>query len=703
LNEEIEEHAERDSGAVHETRRWGLVVALIILIVGGAVVAVLVGLPLLQGKSLRLLKYKEEAAAFAAEKQFGKAVTMYQKALALRPNDLDIRKSIAQSRLLGGDLPEATSEYHRCLRAKPDDIQTELTLASLYLLAKNLDRSAEIAESILQRDPDNVLALVIKAQCHYERSDTSHPMVTVKMIAGILPTTSSRYDLLTPSEIVSADANYENKLLEAVKASPNEVQPHKNLADYYRRQKRFAEAEKEYQKMVELAPEDPYVHLHLADFYALDQVGRLQDSIGQYAQVLEGISAKNLFALRGIAGLSLAAGVAASATENEAKNSLQEAAKYVERILWEQPSDTFGHYFGGILDLFNKQPARAEESFRFVAKENPTIASAHFLLGYTLLLGRDINEAKKSLEEAAKVDLTFSRPRLLLAEIALALGEPDKALQIIDNLLLDDRQKSNPLAYVMRGRIRISQNDYTQAEGPFTKLAELDQQSVYPGLLLGAVYKRTDKKDQAVKQYEQAIAADPSSAIASYLLGLYYEKGGEPVQSWAKYEQAIKKDPNFAPAARSLAEVYVKTLRENGDANVPREAIVAMVTQELTKTLDNSFPNNFMVHFALLDAVGQIFYRDRQFDKAVGIYELIPPQERDARPKILYHYGMALYGSRRDLEARGKPEEAEKARRRNVEALRELEKYDRWMRDLPKAEEIEEVLDDIKRTSGISG
>ncbi len=663
MNEEIEEHAERESGAVHETRRWGLLVALVILIVGGAVVAVLVGLPLLQGKSLRLLKYKEEAAAFAAEKQFGKAVTMYQKALALRPNDLDIRKSIAQSRLLGGDLPEATSEYHRCLRAKPDDIQTELTLASLYLLAKNLDRSAEIAESILQRDPDNVLALVIKAQCHYERSDTSHPMVTVKMIAGILPTTSSRYDLLTPSEIVSADANYENKLLEAVKASPNEVQPHKNLADYYRRQKRFAEAEKEYQKMVGLAPEDPYVHLHLADFYALDEVGRLQDSIGQYAQVLEGISAKNLFALRGIAGLSLAAGDTASAT------------KYVERILWEQPSDTFARYFRGILDLFNKQPARAEESFRFVAKENPTYASAHFLLAYTLLLGRDMDEAKKSLEEAAKVDLTFSRPRLLLAEIALALGEPDKALQMIDNLLLDERQRGNPLAYVMRGRIYISQNDYTQAEGPFTKLAEIDQQSVYPRLLLGAVYKRTDKKDQAVKQYELAIAADPTSALASYLLGLFYEKAGERVQCRVHYEKALVKDPNFAPAATSLAELYVRSLRENDDPK-----------QEIAKTLDNSFPNNFMVHFALLDAVGQIFYRDRQFDKAVGIYELIPPQERDARPEILYHYAMALYGGGR-----------------NVEARRELEKAARWMRDLPKGEEIEEVLDDITRAGGVSG
>ena len=665
MNEGIEERAEREpeGGSIHEARRWGLVVAVAIFLLGGALVAVFVGLPLLQGKGLRFLKYKEAAAAFAAEKQFGKAVQMYQKALALKPKDLDIRKSVAQCRLLNGDLPEAIADYNRCVRAKPDDTQTELTLASLYLLAKNLDRSAEIAESILQRDPDNVLALAIKAQCHYERSNTSHPMVTVKMIAGILPTTSSRYDLLTPSEIVTADTNYENKLLEAAKASPNEVQPHKNLADYYRRQKRYAEAEQEYKKMVELAPDDAYVHLHLADFYASEEVGRLQDAIGQYSEVLDRISARNLFALRGMAGLSLATGDGAT------------AAKYVGRILWEQSSDTFARYFRGIIDLFNKQPARAEESFRFVAGENPTYAPAHFLLGYTFLLGRDMSEAKKSLEEAARVDLTFSRPRLLLAEIALALGEPDKALDTINKLLMDDRQKDNPLAYVLRGRIYVSQNDYTQAETPFVKLGELDQQSIFPELLLGGVYKRTDKKDQAVKQYEQAITGDPSSALASYLLGLFYEKAGERVQSRVHYEKAMEKDPNFAPAARSLAEVYVKSLRENDDPK-----------QEIRKTLDNSFPSNLSLHLTLLDAVGLIFYQERQFDKAVGIYELIPPQERDARPQIVYHYAMALYGAGRNAEAR-----------------KELEKAGRWMRNLPKEDEIEEVLDDITSAGGISG
>jgi len=679
--EEIEDHIEAEAyETVHRgSRRWWLVAALGVLVVAVALLVVLVGVPLLQGKELRFLKYREAAAAFVAKEEFARAISMYQKALSLKPKQLDIRRSIAECRLRSGDLPEAVAEYHRCLRMKPDDFQTQLTLASLYLLGKNIDRAGEIIDMILEREPDNVSALIVRTQCHYERSDTPHPLINVRMIADILPVISYAYDLSKASESVTGDPEKrEKQLLEAVKANPNNVQVHKNLADFYRRQKRFDEAEEQYKKMVQLSPQDPYVHLHLADFYRNREVDRLTDAIKQYSHILLNINSKNLFALRGIAGLSLATG------------ALDQAEKYIKRLLWEQPSDPYGRYFRGVLDVFEKNTERAEGDLFFVVDKGGLSekASPHYLLGYAYLLNHNLSEARRSLQQAAKVDLTFSGPRLLSAEIALNLGEYQKASKIIDKLLVDQRQKNNRLAYLMRGRIYIAQNDYTQAESPLSRLAELDGESVHPRLLLGEVYKRTGKSDQAVKQYELAIEADPESALTYHLLGLLYEQRGEPVLARLNLREAVKRDANFAVAARSLADAYAKSGGENADARV------------LGQTLLEQFPGNFV----LLDALGMIFYQQGKFDKAVEVYELISPEQRDARPQIVYHYGMALLGSGRKARAqRGSDVQARKADRRNSEARRELQKAVQWIRSLPQTEEIQEILDEINQEQGVSG
>jgi tetratricopeptide (TPR) repeat protein len=675
--DEIDEHIIDERGH-RGGRRWWPFAVLGVLLVAVVVLIVWVAMPLLQSKELRFLKYKETAAVLSAKGEFSRATSMYKKALALKPGELDIARAIAECRLKMGDLPEAIAEYQRCLKMNQDDVQTQLTLASLYLLAKNMDRSAKIVDTILEVEPDNVSALMMRAQCHYERSDTPHPLITVSMIADMLPTTAYTYDSSKVAEFISGNPEArEKELLEAVKASPDNVQVYKNLADFYRRQKRFDESETQYKKMLELAPRDPYVHLHVADFYRNPEVGRLADSLREYSYILLNINSKNLFALRGAAGLSLATGAP------------DEASRYIEKLLWELPSDPYGRYFRAVLELFRNDMDRAEADLFSVVDRGGLSEKAppHYLLGYAYLLNRKMKEARKSLDQAAKVDLTFSRARLLSAEVALNLGEYSEALEIIDNLLTDERHRDNPLAHLVQARVYILQNDYTQAESPLEKLAQLDGESVHPRLLLGEVYKRTVKSDQALGQYDLAIKADPDSPLAFYLRGLLYEKRGEPTLARLDLQKAVEKNPNFAAAANTLADTYLKQAGENADARA------------LGQTLLDQFPNDFVV----LDALGMVFYQQGKFDQAVEIYELIPPRERDARPQIVYNYGMALLASgRKALAQRGPEDQTRRAHRKNAEARTELEKAARWIGRLPKAEEIQETLDEINQEQGIT-
>jgi len=657
----VEEQVEQDLDELEgrERRRWAVVLAIAFPVLAVGLVVVLLAGPILQGKNRRLLRYKAKASAFVTEREFARAISMYQRALALNPSDVGTRELIARCRLQQGDLSEAIAEYRRCLRKIPQDTQLQLTLASLHLLAKNDDRAKEILDSILEEEPDKVLALIMEAQCYYERKNNSHPLVNVNMITDIVPSTASPYNLPTGSDSVGASSTDENGLVQAVQDSPDKIQPHKNLADFYRRQKRLAEAEAQYKKMVEVAPQDPYVYLHLADFYRAEETARLPEAITQYSKVLLAIDPKNLFALRGICSLFVATG------------KLTDAKRYVDKLLWEYPSDAYARYFRGILEVYDGDVGRAERDFLFVSKEVSEYSDAHYLLGYTYLVNHAMAKAENSLEQAAKVDPTCGHPRLLLAEIALNLEEYKRALEILDQLSSIEKQKDNPLAYLMRGRIHVAQNDPAGAEAPFTKLAELDGESVHPMLLLGEVYKRTGKNDQAVAQYKAAISANPGSALPSYLLGLLYEGMGDQVLAMSYYEDAVRKAPNLAVAVRSLADAYFSN---SGGKSADAKA--------LGKTLLDRFKNNY----TLLDALAAVFYQQNEFDKAVEVLELIPGQERDVRPQIVYHYAMALYRSKRNSEAR-----------------KELEKAIRWMRQLPGAEDVEKTLDEVigaKRAAG---
>jgi tetratricopeptide (TPR) repeat protein len=677
----------------HHGRRWWIVIVPVLLLAVAALL-IFVGLPLLHSKEVRFLRHKEKAATFAAAGEFTKAIAEYQKALVLKPEEYDVQRAIAECRLKSGDLPEAIVEYLAC----PDDLDTQLTLASLYLLVKNMDATATALEAVSETEPDNMQALIMAAQAHYEQSDTVHPLVTVRMIADILPPTTYTYDLSRVVESLEGDREQRGKkLLEAVQAAPENIQVHKNLADFYLRQGDLDKAEAEYKKMVELAPKDPYVHLHLADFYRNERVRAaasgdsspwrdwLDRGIKEYRQILEGINAKNLYALRGISALLLSKG---GAQLDQAAKEMDEAKKYIDRLLWEQPADPYGRYYRGVLGVLERDSEKAEPDLYFVVDKGGLSerGSPHLLLGHAYLLNHKLPEAIKSLGLAAKVDLSFARPRLLSAEISLNLGKYEEAMEVIEKLLADADQQGNRLAHLLHARIYVAQNDYAHAEAPLLKLAELDPQSVHPPLLLGEVYKRTGKSDQAVEQYQRAIQLDPDSALPYYILGVLYEKRGEPEFAQLNLREAVRRDPNFKLATRSLAETYVQFAGENADA------------RELGRTVAEQVPNDV----ALLDALAMVFYQRGRFDEAVTIFELIPPGERDARPLILYHYAEALFGSARKAAAERSDAETRRANRNYAEARRMLTRAKRRLEDLPQSEEIRQLLDEINRELGVN-
>ena len=120
---------------------------------------------------------------------------------------------------------------------------------------------------------------------------------------------------------------------------------------------------------------------------------------------------------------------------------------------------------------------------------------------------------------------------------------------------------------------------------------------------LGVLYKKKDRFDEAIKEYQRALAIDPNYSSSHFGLGNVYGKKGMVDQAISEYRRTIAINPNHAGASTNLAVIYV----QRGMLN---EAI-----SECNKAL-NSDPNFPEAYYNL----GNIFFRKGKLDEAIDAY-----------------------------------------------------------------------------------
>lgn len=96
-----------------------------------------------------------------------------------------------------------------------------------------------------------------------------------------------------------------------------------------------------------------------------------------------------------------------------------------------------------------------------------------------------------------------------------------------------------------------AQNPGTAQKTPQERLAELEAEAEKsPGntevlMELAEAYIYTSKPDQAVKAYEQVLAADPGYSEARYMIAYVYYMTGEFDQAETNLKELAQKDPGF--------------------------------------------------------------------------------------------------------------------------------------------------------------
>lgn len=100
----------------------------------------------------------------------------------------------------------------------------------------------------------------------------------------------------------------------------------------------------------------------------------------------------------------------------------------------------------------------------------------------------------------------------------------------------------------------VAQNSGTAQKTLQERLAELETEAIKaPGntavlMELAEAYIYTSKPDQAVKTYEQVLAADPGQSEARYMIAFVYYMSGKYDQAETSLKELIQKAPEYIDA-----------------------------------------------------------------------------------------------------------------------------------------------------------
>jgi TonB family protein len=129
-------------------------------------------------------------------------------------------------------------------------------------------------------------------------------------------------------------------------------------------------------------------------------------------------------------------------------------------------------------------------------------------------------------------------------------------------------------------------------------------------LMLGQVYIKARRNQDAIDVFVKAINLNPNLVEAHYQLGAAYLDQGKPNEAIAALRKAIEINPNHAMAHHSLGAALSKLGREEDAASEFKEAL-------------RQDPDNTETHFLL----GHSYFTSGKYDEAIKELKQIPPIE----------------------------------------------------------------------------
>jgi len=510
----------------------------------------------------------ELAEIYYQSQRIRDAVVEAQSILAKDPDNLPARRLLARIyvRTLGDlsntsgqrdTLAHAAEQYREIVRLDPTDTDAALWLARLYRLQNEQDKAEGVLRALLAREPANENGVEQLTQLLLDEGKSQE---AVSLLQGILQRapTPRLWDLLGDAYNQIHDlSNAEQAYRKASESQPDEINHRRELAQTLLAEEKFPEALEQYQRLVQMDADDPDNYVRLAEIYRqLKQLDKAEQNIllakQRAPKSLEVTYYEaTIYEEEGRLDDSirvLSDAVTAVKTESEFTPSRRRTLA----ILYQQLGQLYreiGNYTAAVNTF--------EEMLRLGTEED---RRARVMIIDTY---RDARDISKALDAAHKAAEAYPKDRSILIAQALLFGENAQADQGVSQLhaLLDgsagDYEIQLDIAQVYEENKRWA--DAEQAIHAAEKIQPDSTGKEMTGFLLGAMFERQKKFDQAEEEFRKVLNANPrNSSTLNYYGYMLADRGIRLEEAAGLIKRALADDPNNAAYQDSLGWAYFK-------------------------------------------------------------------------------------------------------------------------------------------------
>lgn len=524
----------------------------------------------------------ERLAEVDAESQrIGDAVSEAQAVLKLEPDNLDAHRLLARiyvqslgemtdAQTQNANVQKATAELQKILKLAPDDSESALWLARLYRAEDKPADAEKILKNILQKSPDDGQALEQLSQLLI---DEGRSQEAIGLLGDAADQFSSPdlYDLL--GDAYSQSKQYdkaEDAYKKAVALDPEDPGHRHGLADTLLAENKDADALEQYKKLSQMEPGSADNYLRMSQLYR--QLGQFNDAEASLMRAKQ-LAPGNLEILDNEAILYQVQG-----RYDDAIKVIQDAISAVKAANNTPNPNALALLYQqlGECERRAKNYPAALQAYADMGKLSDTAQKQAELL--TIETYRDSRDIDKAIVEARKALLASPKDQDLTDSLAMLYGDKGDAAagtKLLEGLLNGDNTDGQ--VYLEIAQVQAEGKKYTEAEQSAQKAEQMAQnptQKQSAWFMLGDIYNRQKKYDEAGDQFKKILTADPSNDQALNYYGyMLADQGMNLDEAQAMIQKAVNLHPDNYAYLDSLGWVYYKQSKYTEAEGYLRRAI----------------------------------------------------------------------------------------------------------------------------------
>jgi tetratricopeptide (TPR) repeat protein len=508
------------------------------------------------------------AEMYYLSQRIADAVKEAQDILRRDPGNLPVRRLLSRIyiRTLGdlhdsseqqNAIKQAITQLTEVVRLDPSDDDSAIWLARLYRANNQHDQAEQILRAILARDPENEGAVDQLTQLLLDENKFDETIALLEKALKETPS-ASLYERLGEAYTSMHDPSHaEDAYRHAIGLDPDATDPLRGLAQSLFEQGKYAEAAQSYQRLVGLEPNEVNNYLRLADtFREMHQLDKAEQEVLLARQHAPG----NLEVIYNEATI-----YEAEARYDDAVQVLSNAIAGVKGQSEFTPTRrrTLAILYQQLGQVYRDQEnySAAIGTFQEMAQLGPEEDQrTRSLIIEVYRSDRDLTHA---FETARKGLTDYPEDRNLKISEAMLYGDnnqPDQAALILRPLL--DNSPADLEIEIDLGTVYAQDQRYSDAEQAARSAEKFvqetsDRETI--GYLLGDIYARQKKYDQAEKMFQGVLAIDPqNAAVLNYYGYVLADRGVRLDEALTMGQRALAADPNNAAYLDSIGWTYYK-------------------------------------------------------------------------------------------------------------------------------------------------